>query len=264
MPSQRTEVYALRYGTRSTTKSEVYLNYDVYGEPDAPVGMDYYFWVVRRGDRVVVVDCGYNADSGGRRGRTMLLEPVEGLRRLGITPAGVSALVLTHGHYDHIGNLGAFETTPLVMARSEYEFWTGPDSDHEMFRHSAEADDLARLRKAGAAGRIRFVAGTLSLGGGILLTELGGHTPGQLVVTVWTEEGTVVIASDAVHYYEEYTLQRPFRQVADLIGMYRGFDRIRDLTRGDDRLLLPGHDPEVMTRYPACDGELAGHAVCVA
>ncbi len=264
MPSQRTEVYALRYGTRNTTKNDVYLNYDVYGEPDVALGMDYYFWVIRRGDQVVVVDCGFNGESGGRRGRTMLLEPVEGLRRLGVAPAAVSALVITHAHYDHIGNLGAFETTPLVMARAEYEFWTGPDSEHLLFRHSAEADDLARLRKAGAEERIRFVTGTLSLGGGVLATEVGGHTPGQLVVSVWTEEGTVVIASDAVHYYEEYELGRPFRHVADLVAMYRGFDRVRALTGGDDRLLLAGHDPEVMRRYPACEGELAGHAVRVA
>jgi hypothetical protein len=39
------EVIAVRYGTRTGAKSEIYLNYPTYGEPDEPLGMDYYFWV---------------------------------------------------------------------------------------------------------------------------------------------------------------------------------------------------------------------------
>ena len=37
------EVLAVRYGTRTTTRSETFLNFHVYGEPDAAIPMDYYF-----------------------------------------------------------------------------------------------------------------------------------------------------------------------------------------------------------------------------
>jgi len=45
------EVLAVRYGTRMTRRAETYLNYHVYGEPDAELRMDYFFWVVRNADR---------------------------------------------------------------------------------------------------------------------------------------------------------------------------------------------------------------------
>jgi glyoxylase-like metal-dependent hydrolase (beta-lactamase superfamily II) len=245
------EVLAVRYGTRTTRKSEVYLHFDMYGEPDADVVMDYYFWVVRLDGRTVLVDCGFNEASGGRRARTMLCPPEQALARLGVDPGAVTTVVLTHGHYDHIGNLGAFPAATFVMSRREYDFWTGPLGGKPLFAVSAEADDLAALRGACDAGRIQFVHDRATLPGGVELIEVGGHTPGQLIVVV----GDVVIASDALHYYEELDEDRPFVHVADLPAMYGGFQRLRDFGAG--HRLIPGHDPDVMRRFPVVGNGLA-------
>jgi glyoxylase-like metal-dependent hydrolase (beta-lactamase superfamily II) len=73
-----------------------------------------------------------------------------------------------------------------------------------------------------------------------------------------------VIASDALHYYDEMRLDRPFTHVADLPAMYQGLERLRDLTAGDARLLVAGHDPDVMRQFPAAGDDLAGLAVHIA
>ena len=60
----RYEVLAVRYGTRLTRRSEVFLHYELYGEPDAQTRMDYFFWVARSSERTVLIDCGFNERSG--------------------------------------------------------------------------------------------------------------------------------------------------------------------------------------------------------
>src|SRR5918997_179700 len=72
------EVLAVRYGTRATRRSEVYLHFDAYGEPDAELIMDYYFWVIRLDGRTMLIDCGFNDASGGRGDRTKLCPPGRG------------------------------------------------------------------------------------------------------------------------------------------------------------------------------------------
>jgi glyoxylase-like metal-dependent hydrolase (beta-lactamase superfamily II) len=266
--SARYEVVAVRYGTRSTTKSDVFLHFGLYGEPDEPVGMDYFFWVARSAERTILVDCGFNDASGGRRGRTMLCPPATALRRLGIEPADVSLLILTHGHYDHIGNVAEFPAAELVMSAREYEFWTGPLASRPLFATSAETADIDALVRARADGRLRLLPAALrsdgparqSIVAGIDVLDVGGHTPGQLVTGVRTDNGEVVIASDALHYYDEMRLDRPFTQVADLPAMYQGFELLRGLTAAG-RLLVAGHDPEVMRRFPPVGGDLVGLAV---
>ena len=75
------EVLAFRYATREATKAELYYRYAAYGEPDAEIGMDYFFWVLRDGERTVLVDTGYSVEAGERRGRTTLavLRPADGV-----------------------------------------------------------------------------------------------------------------------------------------------------------------------------------------
>jgi glyoxylase-like metal-dependent hydrolase (beta-lactamase superfamily II) len=252
------EVLAVRYGTRMARKSESYLNYHVYGEPDVVVPMDYFFWIVRDGTRTVLVDTGFGAEPGRRRGRTQLVDPVQALRGLGIAADRIDQVVVTHAHYDHIGNLHRFPAAEVVIARREYEFWTGPYARRSQFAHSCEADELAYLAHLRAQNRLRLVEGTDELAPGFELIVVGGHTPGQLIAQVDSGDRTVVLAADALHFYEELERDRPFFVVADLLDMYRGFDLLREMTQDAGRLLVAGHDAEVGTRFPERLGLAAG------
>ena len=53
-------------------------------------------------------DTGFNADSGAKRGRRLLRSPADPLHALGFDPQTVRKLIVTHLHYDLIGNSACF------------------------------------------------------------------------------------------------------------------------------------------------------------
>jgi glyoxylase-like metal-dependent hydrolase (beta-lactamase superfamily II) len=219
--SEQYEVLAVRYGTRQASAAEVFLNYHAYREPDRPLRMDYFFWAARGPSRTVVIDTGFSKAGGAARGRTMLMDTVPALNAAGLTPDNIAQVVLTHAHYDHIGGLPVFTRAEVIMTGDEYDFCTGPMGRRGQFAHTTEASELAHLK--------------------------------DLRVTVATRAGPVVLASDAVHYYEELERDRPFSTVASLADMYAAFDRIRELADGGARVVA-GHDPLVAERFPARAG----------
>ncbi|CAN5124153.1 N-acyl homoserine lactonase family protein [soil metagenome] len=244
------EIVIVRFGTRTTIRSEVYLNDFVYGEPDAPIAMDYFFFVVRNEERSVLIDTGFSAAAGARRGRELLVDPIEAFGPLGVAPETAPDVVVTHAHYDHIGNLALFESSRVWIARAEFDFWSSGMRDRRQFATVTEPDELDALIAAERAGRVDFVEDEAEIAPGIRLTRLGGHTPGQLVVRVETSDGPVLLASDAMHYYEEYDGDRPFVFIHDLEAMYAGFDRIRAASADDiGNRIVAGHDPDVLRRF---------------
>ncbi|WP_233157237.1 MULTISPECIES: hypothetical protein [Amycolatopsis] len=56
-----------------------------------------------------------------------------------------------------------------------------------------------------------------------------------------------MVASDAGHFHENLDDDRPAPLLHSMPGVYGAFDRIREL----GGVVLPGHDPEVLARYPA-------------
>jgi glyoxylase-like metal-dependent hydrolase (beta-lactamase superfamily II) len=84
---------------------------------------------------------------------------------------------------------------------------------------------------------------------GVTVHPLGGHTPGQVLVEVTADTGTVLLASDAVHYHEELDENRPFYVFSDLDELVGGYDLLRSKAGASDTWVVSGHDPLEMERY---------------
>lgn len=258
------EVVIVRYGTRQTVRSDVFLNYPLYGTPEAPIGMDYFFWVIRNSERTVLVDTGFSAAGGASRGRDTVVSPADAWETLGITAEQAPRIIVTHAHYDHTGNLDHFPGSRITMAAAEREFWRSGTSREILFHHSAEDAELEQIDLADSEGRLDLFHDRVEVAPGIEVLEVGGHTPGQSVVLVQTEDGPVLLASDAIHYYEEYEAHMPFVSVANLVDMYRSFDRIAAMIdAGVVTHLVSGHDPDTLTRFTPVDGPLQGNAATI-
>jgi glyoxylase-like metal-dependent hydrolase (beta-lactamase superfamily II) len=253
------EVTAVRYGALSARKSALYHRFETYGEPDAEVEMAYFFWLLRGDQKTALVDTGFAPAVAARRGRTSLVEPLAALQRLGVSPEQVSTVVVTHFHYDHIGNLAAFPRAEIVVPRAELEFWTGPWAGRTQFAAHVEQAEVERVLAAAREGRVRLIEGDEEILPGVRAFVVGGHSPGQQVTLVQTGDRPVALASDAVHFYDELEQDRPFGVIHDLEAMYRAYELLRELAAREGAAVVPGHDPLVAERFaPATeDGGVA-------
>lgn len=243
------EVYALRYGGRQGQKSSDFFRYYVYGEEDRATSLDYYFWLIRNGNRTVLLDCGFDDERGAARKRHQDTSPLELLARLDVSPGEVDHIVISHMHFDHVGNLDLFPNATVSIAREEFEFWTGPYGRRAVFAGSVEDAEIEMVRQLDRDGRLQLVDGEAELFPGIDARRLAGHTPGQMVVAVSSPNGQLVLASDAVHYYEELEKDRPFCLFSDLEAVYRAYEDLRALDALPDTTVVAGHDPRDMSTY---------------
>ena len=85
---------------------------------------------------------------------------------------------------------------------------------------------------------------------GVTLHHLPGHTLGLQAVRVQTERGAVVLASDAIHFWANLEREIPFPIVADVAAYLEALRKLRRLAPSIDHI-IPGHDPEVLQRFPA-------------
>jgi glyoxylase-like metal-dependent hydrolase (beta-lactamase superfamily II) len=222
--------------------------------------MDYFVWAAVSTSGACVIDTGFTAETAARRGRTFLRCPVDSLRLIGVDPDAVENVILTHMHYDHVGNFHRFPRARFHLQEPELRYATGRLMGHPRLRHSFEVEDVVGMVRLTYAGRVDFHNGAAELAPGITLHPAPGHSLGLQFVRVHTRRGWVVVASDVTHFYENMESGRPFTTAVNVDGMLEGFGALIAHAPTRDHI-VPGHDPLVMARYPAVSPELAGIAV---
>ena len=179
---------------------------------------------------------------------------------VGLDRNNVADVILTHMHYDHVGTFHRFPAAQFHLQESELHYTTSHHMRHSFLARSFEIEDVVGIVRLNFARRVRLYDGTIELARGISLHPVGGHTPGMQFVRVHTSRGWVVLASDVTHYYENMEKGRPYTAAFNIGDMLDAFDALRAAAASPQHI-IPGHDPLVMSRYPAPKPELEGLVV---
>ncbi|WP_431298358.1 MBL fold metallo-hydrolase [Tabrizicola sp. BL-A-41-H6] len=210
------------------------------------IGIAGYLVETDRGARVLI-DTGfppaYATDPGiadrdglARFGRLIDYSPrqtAEGqLAVLGLTPADIDLLVVSHGHIDHVGSLPLFGC-PVVMTVREradpspsYFGTARPMAWPDTTYHLIDADTV--------------------LCDGLTLIPTPGHTAGHLSALVTLPDtGPVILAIDALNRISEPAER--FADSADPFASQISADRLFALRDATGAMLIYGHEP---TQWP--------------
>jgi len=187
--------------------------------------------------------------------------PAEILAKVELEPREVKTILLTHLHFDHVGNIGAFKDATILLQRSEYEGWKRalkmlPDQPHDKatwILASMNLEDIVHFDRAIADDRVTFIDGTHEVRPGLRLhLAADTHTFGSQWIEVSTPAGPYVVAGDAVASFAN--LERmwpPGYHQGNCWNLLDTYKRIQG-TVGEGRWnrIAPGHDMELFRRAP--------------
>ena len=215
----------------------------------------------------IVIDTGMKGNfSPSGKGYDNVEHPKTILSKIGVTPADIETVILTHLHFDHAGNLDQFPNATFYVQRTEYDGWKrvfelpgelGNDNKAWPLSSINQADFVI-LERLIAEGRVAMLEGDTKIAPGVTCRlARDTHTFGSQWVEIITRNGPYVVAGDCVYWYVNIERMWPPGYVQgntwNLIETYR---RLRALLNDDINRIVPGHDPELFERHPSW---MAGH-----
>jgi N-acyl homoserine lactone hydrolase len=166
-------------------------------------------------------------DTGGGGDRRLLLHR---LRECGLAPDDIRTVVLSHLHFDHVGNAECFPHAEIVVHENELSYV----EQHGTLDPAVPMFLVWGLR---GCGRLKSISGEPSLSRGVSLIQTPGHTGGHCSIVLETPQDVVVLAQDAIKHRGECLVGRPAEAFA-MEAAIASIDRIVSTAN----VIVPGHD----------------------
>jgi len=156
--------------------------------------------LINAGDKLILVDTGIGpgSDWAPKAGRL-----VRSLQNVGVEPADIDAIVLSHCHVDHVGGLQAeamdgFAKADLVISETEFDLWNSPDAASKVPEWAAPGVPALQKTFSAIGDRVRRVKDGADIVPGVSALATPGHTPGHMSLLLKSGSDAMLVTGDAI------------------------------------------------------------------
>ncbi|MEP7457322.1 N-acyl homoserine lactonase family protein [Phyllobacterium sp. SB3] len=267
-------IYVLEYGY----VPEYHKSGLIYGaHNEGYVKLPYCYAVIKGDGWAAMVDVGYNdADYGKYLGDLFNVKnwhsPRDVLAEIGLTPEDITAVFVTHAHFDHFGNVEAFPNATFYIQKKELQDWIWAMSLPDRMRwilHGIDSADILRGVQLARDKRLVVVDGPMEnvFPGIDLHVAYDTHTFACMWVTVRNDgrpdsNDSWVLAGDLVYQFENLKGSSEQLKIDDMylpvglatgsqINLIMASETMMSQVGYEMRRVIPVHEERLNTAFPS-------------
>lgn len=171
---------------------------------------------------------------------------VSQLAQLGLTPADIEFISVSHSHGDHVGNAGLFSSSTFLVDVDEHAVLFSEEARAgEAFPNYAALENATTRLIEGDGDHDVFGDGTVTI------VQAPGHTPGHTVLRVdLSDAGPVLLTGDMWHLAESRERRTVPRFNVDRDQTLASMDKVEELARQTGARVIRQHVLEDFAGLP--------------
>lgn len=237
-PAQAADVklYALDCGTFSLPDADMFADDGAYKGRKVEMVVPCYLVRHPKGDLVW--------DTGVPESQDKLLTQ---LKALGLEPKDIEYVSISHSHFDHIGNAGAFASSTWIVDPDEKAYAFRPEAR----KNAAAFGRYSALETAKTAAVEGDGPHDVFGDGSVQVIPAPGHTPGHTLLLVkLPKAGAVLLTGDLWHLAESRAAKRVPRFNVDRAKTLESYDKAEAIAAKEKARVVRQHVPEDFTSLP--------------
>ncbi len=225
--SQKYELYAIKYGESKFISKNIFYN----DKENKYYDFSWLFYLIKISDKIILIDTGFSDKYLADQFNIKLTDPIYLLKKLKIEPENVTDIILTHSHFDHIGNINKFINANIFIEKNELDYF---------FKYS----DLKPIKEFLKNNKkIITFDKLITLYNIINIKKIGGHTIGSSIVELNFKEKHYMIIGDECYLNENINLKIP---VGTFFNHEKNKNFINNLDNNKKNIYLTFHEPSIL------------------
>jgi len=215
---------------------------DTYAYSGLKIQIIFSCYLIKHGSDYMVWDAGFGMSAGAVAPKVSL---VDQLAQLKLTPQRIKFIAISHYHGDHIGQVGSFPDSTLLIGQRDWDVLT--KNPNSLANPAPFAHWITGGGKVEAVEKDKDVFGD----GTVVMLNTPGHTPGHHSLLVRLKnKGPVLLTGDLAHFRENYDGDGVPNFNTDRTETLSSFDRFKKIGKNLKATVIIQHDARDVAKLP--------------